>query len=324
MPDRILIVHQGAIGDLIVSLPSFHAIRQAFHTCSCDIMGYPHILRLVESRYYADRTISADSGSAASLYRDDGMPDERIRQYLRRCASVFIFGGAPHEQAVMAVRAAAKVPAHRIATRPDSCDTHVIDYQLSGIRAAGIRPGAAVPRLYLRPEDHEQAGRLLHQSGICSQATVAAIAPGSGSPRKNWPESCFCLCIEELNRCIDIPLLIIEGPAEEGAAAAIMQRCPGPRLVPIINCDLPVLAAVLARCSLYIGNDSGTTHMAAALGVPTVAVFGPTDQKVWGPRGSSVRMFRKGGSTWSDPGEVAEAALQLFRKKQTNTASGIL
>jgi len=55
--------------------------------------------------------------------------------------------------------------------------------------------------------------------------------------------------------------------------------------------DLPLrtLAGVLARCSVYVGNDSGVSHLAAAVGAPTVAIFGPTDPRVWGPRGPRVQ-----------------------------------
>jgi len=63
---------------------------------------------------------------------------------------------------------------------------------------------------------------------------------------------------------------------------------------PILLHDLPLplLAAILSRCRLYVGNDSGVTHLAAAVGVPTVAIFGPTDPDVWAPRGPGVRVVR--------------------------------
>jgi len=81
--------------------------------------------------------------------------------------------------------------------------------------------------------------------------------------------------------------------------------------------DLPLLAAVLSQCSLFIGNDSGITHLAAALGVPTIALFGPTDPYVWGPRGTKVYIARGelddgSGWKWASIDTVLEAALNFL------------
>ncbi len=74
------------------------------------------------------------------------------------------------------------------------------------------------------------------------------------------------------------------------------------------NLDLPLVAAIISRSGLFIGNDSGITHMAAALGIPTVAVFGPTDPAVWAPRGKSVCIVREcdsdGQWRWPEPETV--------------------
>ena len=80
---------------------------------------------------------------------------------------------------------------------------------------------------------------------------------------------------------------------------------------------LPLLAAILSQCSLFIGNDSGITHLAAALGVPTIALFGPTDPYVWGPRGKKVFIAREviedgSGWKWASTDTVLKAALDFL------------
>ena len=65
-------------------------------------------------------------------------------------------------------------------------------------------------------------------------------------------------------------------------------------ITPLTNLSLNELAAVLRKCDLYVGNDSGVTHLAAAVGIPVVALFGPTDPRVWGPRGDKVLTVYKG------------------------------
>jgi ADP-heptose:LPS heptosyltransferase len=83
--------------------------------------------------------------------------------------------------------------------------------------------------------------------------------------------------------------------------------------------ELPLLAAILSQCHLFIGNDSGITHLAAALGVPTIALFGPTDPYVWGPRGKKVFIARENlkGSTawqWVSADAVLEVAYNFLNK----------
>jgi ADP-heptose:LPS heptosyltransferase len=112
---------------------------------------------------------------------------------------------------------------------------------------------------------------------------MAALAPGSGGPSKNWPRERFAELASLLERRA-LSVSWITGPAEEETAAP-----PGAR--GWRNLPLPVLAAGLSRCRLYVGNDSGVTHLAAASGCPTIALFGATDPLVWSPRGKAVRVI---------------------------------
>jgi ADP-heptose:LPS heptosyltransferase len=105
-------------------------------------------------------------------------------------------------------------------------------------------------------------------------ADYAVIHPFSGSPRKNWPLSRF----RELAERLAVPVQWCAGPEEELDGA-------------IRIADLYELACWLARAKVYIGNDSGITHLAAAAGAKVVAIFGPTDPAVWAPRGDRVRVI---------------------------------
>jgi heptosyltransferase III len=110
------------------------------------------------------------------------------------------------------------------------------------------------------------------------QGDFAVIHPFSGSPRKNWPLSRF----RELAARLDLPVRCCAGH-EEALENAVRFE------------NLSELACWLAGARVYIGNDSGITHLAAAVGVPVVAIFGPTDPAVWAPRGERVRVL-SGGS----------------------------
>jgi ADP-heptose:LPS heptosyltransferase len=154
---------------------------------------------------------------------------------------------------------------------------HAADFFLSQAGAEG----SAVPRIVctdLEPGD------------------FAVIHPFSGSARKNWPLERF----REVAARLSIPVRWCAGPEEALDDAARFE-------------NLYELACWLARARVYIGNDSGITHLAAAVGTPVVAIFGPTDPAVWAPRGERVEIVS--GKLEEVPvDEVLEAALRQERQ----------
>jgi ADP-heptose:LPS heptosyltransferase len=117
-----------------------------------------------------------------------------------------------------------------------------------------------------------------------------AIHPGSGSPRKSWPAERFAALLDvvEGNR----PLLLVEGPADTDAVSRLARRT---GVVIARGLSARTLGALLARARLFVGHDSGVSHLAAAWGAPTLALFGPTDPSVWSPVGPRVRVLRSPG-----------------------------
>lgn len=128
-----------------------------------------------------------------------------------------------------------------------------------------------------------------------------AVHPGSGSPSKNWPLQRFVETAQRLSS--GRPWLLVLGPAEEGVEAPL-----GARL--LRGLPLRALGAILARAGLYLGNDSGITHLAAACGTRTLALFGPTDPALWAPVGRAVRVLRPPSRDLADL-RVEEAVAQL-------------
>lgn len=141
---------------------------------------------------------------------------------------------------------------------------------------------APVPSFVFSPEEQEEARRRT----AALPAGFVAVHPGSGSPAKNWLGHRF---VEVARRHAGgRPWLLALGPAE-GAFAAPADA--------VVARDWPVrlLAAALASAGLFVGNDSGASHLAAAAGAPTVALFGPTDPDVWAPIGDRVTVIRSPG-----------------------------
>jgi len=127
-----------------------------------------------------------------------------------------------------------------------------------------------------------------------SDGGFAAIHPFSGSVSKNWPLDRFQYVAKQLN----IPVRWCAGP-EEALPDAVRFD------------DLYELALWLADAQIYIGNDSGITHLAAAVGTPVLAIFGPSNPAIWGPRGDRVRVAG-GRGQWPDADEVLASAAELL------------
>ena len=154
------------------------------------------------------------------------------------------------------------------------CRTHVVDFFLAH---AGAPPGGA-PRIDVTAKTH---GSIV-------------IHPFSGSVRKNWPMMKFRALGDRLPK----PLAWCAGPHEPLPAAVKIE-------------DLYELACWLAGARVYVGNDGGITHLAAAVGTPVVAIFGPTDPAIWAPRGERVRVVSGDLETISVE-EVASAVATLL------------
>ena len=146
--------------------------------------------------------------------------------------------------------------------------------------AATIHPSA---------EDHAYAAELLGESS----RPLIAIHPGSGSAKKNWPVERWRELGSRLLSADPPPrLLLVGGEADGPQLAALAKAWPGAEVLTARDFPLPALAAVLARCQLFLGHDSGISHLAAAVGTRCVLLFGPTDPEVWAPANLQVTIFQ--------------------------------
>jgi ADP-heptose:LPS heptosyltransferase len=113
--------------------------------------------------------------------------------------------------------------------------------------------------------------------------TVGLVAAGTWGT-KTLPVAHTARCAHRL-RAADVPMLLLAGPGEEGVTATLAALVPGLPVLP--PCDVATMVAVIARLRAVIGTDSGPRHVAAALGVPTFAWFGPTHPDTWNPPGDA-------------------------------------
>jgi ADP-heptose:LPS heptosyltransferase len=170
--------------------------------------------------------------------------------------------------------------------RPPAGSGHASRWLASACAELAPEPSEVVPPLLFSDDEQAEARRRTEGLG----AGFIAVHPGSGSPAKNWPFVRFVDLARRL--AARRPWLLALGPAEETLAApsdAVVAR----------GWPIRVLGAALARAGVVVGNDSGASHLAAAAGAPTVALFGPTDPDVWSPVGPRVTVVRAPGGDLS-------------------------
>jgi heptosyltransferase III len=261
-----LVYHAGALGDFITTLPALHAWRRSHAQDRIVLLGVPALASLALPGVF-DEVWDARARAFTGLF-SAGVVDERCAERFRgfRSALLFASSSSPLERHL----AALGVPLI-VSLEPFPADRMpVVDWHLLAVpETAG--PAERLPRV--RTDDATAPPVSL---------PTTALHAGSGSRAKNWPAERF-LSVARAVKDVGCTVAWIQGPAEPAG--------PVPADSVVWNgLSLTALAGALACCRLYVGNDSGVTHLAAAAGCPTIALFGPSDHRVWAPRGPRVRI----------------------------------
>jgi ADP-heptose:LPS heptosyltransferase len=309
MTTRYVLARPGALGDTLLTLPLVAWLRRHDAGCQIVALGSAEALALGVHAGWLDAAHSWSLPAWAALVADDELPATDALVRLLDAASVVLWLPDGSHAAEVSRRLGARQVV--VGSLPSGeASTHAT-VQLG---AAFAPLGIPVPRSTgeLLTGDgllgaSSQQGPAAMPSGAMIETRTVAVHPGSGGRRKIWPAHQVAALCELLIQDNWRPLLI-EGPADAAAVAAVLARLGQP--VPVArDLSLAALAAVLARCAGYVGNDSGVTHLAALCGLPTVAIFGPTRPQVWRPLGPRVTVVEAAGGDLSTvgPHEVFEA-----------------
>ena len=290
---KILIIHQGALGDFICCLPALACLREAFPGVHLTIMGYRRVLELVDNRYYADAIVSVDSADMALLYQERQQDPPDLRAFFETFELIGLIGlnRSPFVENLRRISKERVVVIPPFPSRGKSI--HMVDHLMSLPRCLGLPIHATVPRLYLLDRDRDVAAMFLKGHDIDPEAFLVGIHPGSGSHAKTWPVERFLDLAHSFVEAYGAEVFFVIGPAEEKIREKLQQLTLGSKR-PVVLDDLPLphLGAILERCRVFVGNDSGISHLAAAIGLPVVAIFGPTDPVRWAPVGREVSLIR--------------------------------
>jgi len=304
--NRILVIRGGAIGDFVLTLPAIKLLRDNFPQAHLEILGYRHIVALAENRFYADAARSIEYAALAGFFAREATlsselisyfrgfdlmvsylfdPDQIFEKNLRRCGVENFLACSP------------KFGPHE----------HTAKQLARPLQELGLILDDPAAHLFPSAEDREFADAFL----LRVSRPIVAIHSGSGSESKNWPTGKWLYLAEWFLGSKDTPhLLIVGGEADADRLAKLRSALPRSSVCFAENLSLPHLAALFEKCSLFLGQDSGISHIAAYVGAKCILLFGPTDPAIWAPVNPGVRVVRAKGNVLADLSveEVMQAA----------------
>jgi heptosyltransferase III len=296
--NRILVIRGGSIGDFILTLPALRTLRDACPHAQIEILGYKHIAALAENRFYAQAVRSIEYGPLSSFFAKNSELPAELANYFASFELILSYLYDPDRIFEKNLYRCGVENLLCGAFKIVESGGHAARQLARPIEELGIRVGDLTEKVFPSLDDRQFAREFLQTL----KPPIFAIHPGSGSKDKNWPlENWIAL----FSRIGGFPLggdkggqlgsfsslVVISGEADKAEAAALEHAWKNRDVRFARNLPLPRLAAVLEH-SIFIGHDSGISHLAAAAGAKCILLFGPTNPDIWAPTNENVRVIR--------------------------------
>ena len=306
-PRAIALVKLSALGDVVHATPVVEALADAFpaarltwvveRRAAALLHDHPRLAEVITLDTRAWRAVRAPS-AVLQLGRTLRELRQRLRgarfdvaldlQGLVKSGVVTAATGAPLRVGFAAGFRRERLNGlftNRHVTPPPSA-AHVVDQYLALLEPLGATPRRVVFRLPSRAAAEARVDEFFAQTGLKPHARLVVLNPGAGRPAKRWPVERFRELAARLTAETNARVLVLWGPGEQAAAETIAEA-KGAVLAP--PTDLDTLVAVMRRASLVVAADTGPLHVAAAVGVPCVGLYGPTSATRNGPYGAGHR-----------------------------------
>jgi heptosyltransferase-3 len=304
---NILLIQLGDIGDVVLSLPSIRALKENFQQANVVVAVREKAQELIQDCPWATGVIAIDKNSRSFIQEIICQKNFflRIRKYhfdlvldLRtgtRGAILAMLSGA--RQRVGFYASDGKVWRNRLFTHLYAPETkpgdYVADRYLSLLVAHNITTDNCEPEIDVPLEKQQNADAIFTKAQIPFDRPVIAIQPFALWQYKEWGLDKYIQLINRLVSEYNVSVIITGSPDESKQADEIIKQCRRNTYNLAGRTSLGTLSAVLKTCSLFIGGDSAGIHIAAAVGTPTVSIFGPSSSADWAPRGKQHTVVQK-------------------------------
>lgn len=277
MREKILVIHQGALGDLVLNFPALLSLKQEKKAsvtllCSSGLGKIAYELNVVDTHF------SLESARFCSLFYEEMTPV--VKEFISDYDTIILISFSDAIEGRLRQNHSGEV--HKITPRPTVEDeTHVAQYIIKQLEAKGLLREGVSPSTS-HPVEQRQSLR---------EKSLIIMHPGAGSSRKRWPVENFIQVASFIGGMSHGKVVFIVGPAESGLARLIKDKPKEGFRVYEVH-DLSNVMALVRQAKCFVGNDSGVTHLAAFMGIPTVAIFGPSSPKRWSPVGRATNVLR--------------------------------
>ena len=279
-------IRGAAIGDFILTLPAIKVLRDAHPAAHIEVLGYKHIALLAKNKFYADRIRSLESGTLSRFFaKDADLPDD-LANYFADFDLIVSYLYDPNLIFEMNLQ---RSGSKRVISGPAKIDNsaHAARQLARPIEELGLTVSDFAPKVFPSKADRLRADEFL--AGLTPP--IVALHPGSGSEKKNWPIQNWIELGNYVQENLAGSLVIVSGEAEQSQAERLRITFASSRRRLANSMSLPHLAAVLER-TIFVGHDSGISHLAAATGAKSILLFGPTNPAVWAPLNENARVIR--------------------------------
>jgi len=290
MKRTILVIHPGALGDVLLAVPAIWELRAQHPQHQLVLCARGSVAQVLLECKVIDAWVSVEGSVWAGVFDTDTPLKGELKDWLSRCDRAIAW---MHDERGNLASVLRKAGARRtIVSSPFGSDLKATHQSNRFCEIANVLPASMVSFKPLRlPGEMRSRGRTcLKNAAIGLDRPLVAVHPGSGSPQKSVAVITMAGMIAKIQGEGAFPI-VIEGPADREAVHNLLGEISSPVTV-IRTLDLRTVAGVLSHARLFVGHDSGVTHLAALLGVPTISIFGPTDPERWAPLGSHVTVIK--------------------------------
>ncbi|HUW18484.1 MAG TPA: glycosyltransferase family 9 protein [Sedimentisphaerales bacterium] len=300
-----VILQPGAIGDCILTLPLVAFMKDALGLSRVDILGHTEYTGILPGRTCADGVRSMESLELHRLFADANTFDladhDPLINAFAEYAWIVTFLGEPNsdfeQNLIFTANCSHSAEVITISLKPpEKSSMHITDHYIqqfisqSGLALESARNEHEVALIRATDADAERGRELLEEIDLDFSKKIMVIQPGSGGVHKSWHLDNYLALAGELGRR-NMDVIFLLGPAERDRFSdpTIEQISSAGKC--LTDLSLTHVLGLLSCTDVFVGNDSGITHLAAGLGVRTLAVFGPTNPVVYRPVGPAVSIF---------------------------------
>jgi heptosyltransferase-3 len=334
-PRRALVIKLGHIGDVLVTTPVITALKETWPELSITALVNQGTEAMLQNSPYVDEVIALErdhEGRLSELAYQLGLL-KRLRSARfdlslelsggDRGAFLSLASGAKTRVGFAPKKPHVRARAFHVLADATGTQNHVVETFLRQVRALGIEPNDTALKLYPDAASQAKAATLLRQHGLESKQ-FALLHPTSRWMFKCWTPEGNAALIRRLGE-LGLPVVLTAAPAQKELdflEQALEQDLSTAEVINLAGqVDLPLLGALIEQARVFIGVDSAPMHMAAALGTPTLVLFGPSGEKMWGPWQSPAQVLtgdcedRPCGRDGCDGSKISRCLVELPPEK---------